>query len=951
MSSRRGGSSSSRPRGRDLAHEVKHFGSLTKHLKKIIFDSDNCLSELKTSGHFEEDVISTLVLPPEADDLVGKVVKNPPALIIFGQTYTSKATFVNRVFREDLFQIVDESDNSKIWRAVHLKYGSQRTTRLTLTNSFELLNGEPSSPVMRNSWTGIPPHEIQIRKEDIKDSCLLSATTEATLNHPLLQSKLQIVVTPHNCPGVTVPQAYSLCTHNLLPVIVYCFDRDQLSEEDVQGLHELQDVSKGIPILFVDCRDQSEPPVQRPHIPEDDGEDEFDEDSAYDTDERVEEKREREHDHGFFGRFRRRNRTRPDDNGPSVIAQLRAAGFVNPTEENGRIRSKVDEFTIKNQVEDLQNSVAIVQFIRRSLQYFLIRCCTAMHDLHLHCMNLFITTAFDMQRDIMVTPRRIEYARQRETELFDSLKDLTNQKQEQLRHLIQKTVADMTENLLEQAGNYQFTDLEVSEEGKIQSQKDIKKCTEQIQDLVLAQLNTCVVEKLIGSVELLRESFLGTLQRCLESLEKIDGDMESSTSTALTQILNAAYQVEVSVRTSSSVVRIIWERMKEFFQSIKPFKTPTKVDTEWKRKVAQTMINNLDESKLAKSICSQFRARLNNSHESFSTSLRQLEAKHSGRLEKTEEQRMKVRKVYAPRLARLALESTSLRDMVLYGMPKLEREIGRGQYGVVYSCRAWGGITHCAVKSVVPPDDKHWNDLAMEFHYTRSIPEHDRVVALIGSVIDHGYGGMGCSPAVLLLMERMQRDLHTAIKANMELPERLQVALDVAEGVRYLHSLGLVHRDIKLKNVLLDKHDRGKITDLGFCKPEAMMSGSIVGTPIHMAPELFSGKYDNSVDTYAFGILLWYVCAGHVRLPQAFEQCANKDHLWTSVKKGVRPERLRPQFDEESWDLMRACWAGEPIDRPLLGEVQSKLVEIQKRALAKRKAEGHGSANHKSDTM
>lgn len=65
-----------------------------------------------------------------------------------------------------------------------------------------------------------------------------------------------------------------------------------------------------------------------------------------------------------------------------------------------------------------------------------------------------------------------------------------------------------------------------------------------------------------------------------------------------------------------------------------------------------------------------------------------------------------------------------------------------------------------------------------------------------------------------------------------------------------------------------------------------MMSGSIVGTPIHMAPELFSGKYDNSVDTYAFGILLWYVCAGHVKLPQAFEQCANKDHLWTSVKKG-----------------------------------------------------------------
>ena len=44
-----------------------------------------------------------------------------------------------------------------------------------------------------------------------------------------------------------------------------------------------------------------------------------------------------------------------------------------------------------------------------------------------------------------------------------------------------------------------------------------------------------------------------------------------------------------------------------------------------------------------------------------------------------------------------------------------------------------------------------------------------------------------------------------------------------------------------------------------------MISGSIVGTPIHMAPELFSGRYDQSVDVYAFGILFWYICAGSVR--------------------------------------------------------------------------------------
>ena len=91
------------------------------------------------------------------------------------------------------------------------------------------------------------------------------------------------------------------------------------------------------------------------------------------------------------------------------------------------------------------------------------------------------------------------------------------------------------------------------------------------------------------------------------------------------------------------------------------------------------------------------------------------------------------------------------------------------------------------------------------FLFSRSLSKHDRVVSIIGSVIDYSYGG-GSSPAVLLVMDRLQRDLYQGIKSGMTYRARLQVAVDVVDGIRFLHSQGLVHRDIKLKNVLVSCH-------------------------------------------------------------------------------------------------------------------------------------------------
>lgn len=113
------------------------------------------------------------------------------------------------------------------------------------------------------------------------------------------------------------------------------------------------------------------------------------------------------------------------------------------------------------------------------------------------------------------------------------------------------------------------------------------------------------------------------------------------------------------------------------------------------------------------------------------------------------------------------------------------------------------------IKSVVPPNDKDLYDLATEFYYTGCIPEHERIVSIFGSVIDHTYVS-GSTPAVLLVMKRLNRDLYSATISGLDW----------------------------LKNILLDRNNQAKITYLG----------SVVDISIHMSLEPFLGRYDNRVD-------------------------------------------------------------------------------------------------------
>ncbi|XP_024946197.1 dual serine/threonine and tyrosine protein kinase isoform X2 [Cephus cinctus] len=879
-----------------LSHEFKKYQRHCSQLQHILKETQRILSVINLENFFPEENIVEELLPQLTLTKITHIIGNSPALVIFGQDSKTKASLVNNLLS---FAVLPECNGS--WRWIRIGYGLENHVALTLGLEYEVVERLQAN---EKPWNTLPVEDL-MKSQNEDTNC--PTVLEVRLNQSYLKDGVQIFVAPDVTNALQVLLRGTL---RILPIFLYALDGEHpLSDEIIEELRNLREAYPYDPILFVSVAGKDA--------------------------ELTESEQHKLEKHVNNEVIDVSLKKMPDFRGLIWLDQLMNLGFLrhNESVEIDRMWFSTEEQNASaNDLIDLNKIDRVVYHTQSCLENYLVNASNYLNDVHTTSLRKFILSAFDMAREIQITPRRIQYAQQKENELYASMMNVMSEKQEELTELIQNVIQEMKNDVMLPTLCY----IALDEREKKEWSAALRAATVQVQRYVLTRLGDRVAKQLVRSVNCLRETFIGTLERCLHSLEKsYERESNLLASDALKQILSAAYNVELH-HSSPSFVRFFVERLWQFVRSLPLSWAPTPVlDTSWKKKVTIDVLNSLSAARLARAISTQFRDKVKSSHDTFQTALRSLENHYSGKLERTEEQRVAIRKYHAPRMAKLALESTSMSDLVRFGIPHQTKEIGRGQYGVVFACDAWPGAPGpCAVKSVVPPDEKHWNDLAMEFYYARSIPDHKRIVKLRGSVIDHSYGGgggCGFGAAVLLITDRMNRDLYCGICAGLTWLERIQIAIDVLEGIRYLHSQGLVHRDIKLKNVLLDTENRAKLTDLGFCIPEAMMSGSIVGTPVHMAPELLSGHYDSSVDVYAFGILFWYICAGHVRLPYAFEQFHNKEQLWTSVRKGIRPERLS-HFDDECWKLMEQCWAGEPARRPLLGAILPVLETVRKRA-------------------
>lgn len=202
---------------------------------------------------------------------------------------------------------------------------------------------------------------------------------------------------------------------------------------------------------------------------------------------------------------------------------------------------------------------------------------------------------------------------------------------------------------------------------------------------------------------------------------------------------------------------------------------------------------------------------------------------------------------------------------------------------------------------------------------------HPNVVQIydLGVSDDHAYIAMEYFPA---------GDLRMRIKRGLQVHEAVDVLRQMAEALRAIHSVGVLHRDLKPGNVMLRPDGTIALIDFGLAKQleldaEITATGEIFGTPYYMSPEQGHGReVDARSDLYSIGVIFWEMLTGRKPFLAPTPMAVIYKHTHAPI-----PELPKPLA---AWQpLVARLLAKDPADRyqsagEVLGGIQAALASL-----------------------
>ncbi|XP_064960067.1 probable LRR receptor-like serine/threonine-protein kinase At5g59680 isoform X1 [Musa acuminata AAA Group] len=280
---------------------------------------------------------------------------------------------------------------------------------------------------------------------------------------------------------------------------------------------------------------------------------------------------------------------------------------------------------------------------------------------------------------------------------------------------------------------------------------------------------------------------------------------------------------------------------------------------------------------------------------------------------------------------------------------KFTTVIGKGGFGMVYhGCLETGKQVAIKMRSVSSPQGMK-EFLAEAQNLTKIY--HRNLVSLVGYCMDGN-----CLALVYEYMKQGSLRDHLRVKAGcakvLSWGQRLQIALDAAQGLDYLHKgckPPIIHRDVKSSNILLSEELEAKIGDFGLSKSfhsdeqTYVSTGTVVGTPGYIDPEYHQNyQLTEKSDVYSFGVVLLELITGRPPIVPGPGNVHIVKLIAASLSRGcieeIMDETLQGEYDATSaWkilDIALRCTADPGSQRPTMFEVVTQLKSCLKPEIA-----------------